>query len=329
MNKVILEINNLKTYFHLEEGILKAVDDISFKIKENKIVGLVGESGCGKSITANSIMGLIPEPGEINGTITFYNDDNKKIDILNIINNEKEITKIRGKDICMIFQEPMTAFSPVHTVGNQITESVMIHGDYSINEAKEKSIQLLSRVGIPDSDLCFNQYPFQLSGGMRQRCMIAMAMINNPKILIADEPTTALDVTIQAQILRLMKKLQNNSNMGILFITHDFGVIANIADEVGVMYMGKIVEYGSVENIFNDPKHPYTRDLLSSIPIIGNNYDKPLSTIKGKVPIPLNTKMDCSFHTRCTKFIKGRCNMSQPEITHITEEHYVSCFLYN
>ena len=328
MNSLVLEVKDLHTYFKLDEGTLKAVDGVSFSIHQNRTLGVVGESGCGKSVTAQSILQIVPSPGRVQGEILLHRDQGSVIDIGTLDPDGEPMRKIRGREVAMVFQEPMTAFSPVHSVGNQIAEAVMVHGETSDQVARERAIQLLDEVGIPAPERRVDDYPFQLSGGMRQRAMIAMAMILNPKLLIADEPTTALDVTIQAQILRLMKRLQQEAGMAIMFITHDLGVIATMADDVLVMYMGKVVEYGTVRQIFKNPQHPYTQGLLRSIPKFGQPVGDKLATIKGSVPVPLDPPDECPFANRCDQFIPDRCDAQMPAIIETEAGHTVRCVLY-
>ena len=264
----LIEIDSLNTSFLTNEGNVHAINGIDFTIEKGKILGVVGESGCGKSVTALSIMGLIKKPGRINSGKILFSKDDKKIDLAKLDPMGKSMRAIRGNDISMIFQEPMTSLNPIIKVGNQIVEAIMLHRNFSKNEAKNKAIEMLDTVGIPAANEKFNEYPHQLSGGMRQRVMIAMALSCEPKLLIADEPTTALDVTIQAQVLKLMNELQSQYKSAIMFITHDLGVIAQMADEVIVMYLGKIIESAPVEKLFLNPKHPYTQGLLESIPAL-------------------------------------------------------------
>ena len=326
-NKVLLEIKDLRTYFHLDEGVLKAVDGVSLNIQRNRILGIVGESGCGKSITARSILRLIPAPGQVQGEILFH-QNGRTVDLVKLPAHGEEIRGIRGRDIAMIFQEPMSAFSPVHTVGDQIMEAVLVHEHVDKDEARHRAIELLGHVGIPLPERRVNAYPHQMSGGMLQRAMIAMALALRPQILIADEPTTALDVTIQAQILRLMKNLQAEIGMSIMFITHDLGVIANMADDVAVMYLGRVVEFGTVRQIFRDPQHPYTRALMRSIPMIGRNRGEKLASIQGTVPVPINPPRQCGFSGRCSEFIAGRCDSDVPPLFEPESGHLVRCVLY-
>ncbi len=324
---VILELNDVRTYFELEEGTLKAVDGISFAVRRNETLGIVGESGCGKSVTGQSILRIVPKPGETEGNI-WLRRNGETVDLASLHPSGREIRDVRGRDIAMIFQEPMTAFSPVHSVGNQIMEAILVHEDVSKQAARERAIEVLSQVGIPEAERRVDALPHELSGGMRQRAMIAMALVLRPKLLIADEPTTALDVTIQAQILRLMQDLQKEMGMSIMFITHNLGVIANMADQMIVMYLGRVVEQGSVEAIFGEPQHPYTQALMESIPRIGLTRGERLSSIAGTVPVPLNPPAECGFASRCPKFIPGRCDADVPAMIETSPGHHVRCVLY-
>ncbi|MDE0339877.1 MAG: ABC transporter ATP-binding protein [Caldilineaceae bacterium] len=323
----VLELRDLHTYFPLEEGLLKAVNGVSLTIHKNRTLGVVGESGCGKSVTAQSILRIVPEFAQMTGEILLHQNGHIT-DLAALAPSGKEIRDIRGRDISMIFQEPMTAFSPVHTVGDQIMEAILVHEDTAREEARSRAVELLSLVGIPMPEERVDAYPHQLSGGMRQRAMIAMALALKPKLLIADEPTTALDVTIQAQILRLMKTLQAEMGMSIMFITHDLGVIANMADEVAVMYLGRVVEFGTVRQIFRSPQHPYTQALLRSIPRTGRRARVRLDTIEGIVPVPLDPPDICPFAERCTQFIPGRCDEKVPDFLETEPGHSVRCILY-
>jgi peptide/nickel transport system ATP-binding protein len=286
-DRILLEINNLKVHINLDEGVLKAVDGVSFSLEKGKTLGLVGESGCGKSLTSKAIIGINPKNCITTGEILLNTGEEKKfVNILELKSDSKEIRAIRGGRISMIFQEPMTAFSPLYTIGNQIMENILIHRTGNKKEAEQIALETLERVGITDVKRRLYQYPHEFSGGMRQRAMIAMALSCNPELLIADEPTTALDVTIQAQVLELMKHLQKEYGTAILFITHDLGVIAEMCDEVAVMYLGKIVEKAAINEIFSNPKHPYTRGLLKSIPKMGKKINERLYSIEGSVPLP-------------------------------------------
>ena len=321
MSDNLLEVRNLKTFFNTEDGVLKAVNDVSFKVKKGETVCIVGESGCGKSMTAMSIMGLVPKDNGFydGGEILFEGKD-----ILN--SSEDNLRKIRGKDIAMIFQEPMSSLNPTFTVGFQIMEPLILHEKLSKKEAKNKAIELLKEVGIPRSDKIVDSYPHELSGGMRQRVMIAMALACNPKVLIADEPTTALDVTIQAQILDLMRNIKNEFNTSILLITHDLGVVAEMADYVVVMYAGKVVEEGPVNQIFKSPSHPYTIGLLKSKPVISKRQEE-LYSIPGQVPNLVNMKDLCYFSDRCDKCM-NKCRENMPQLKIIEEGHKVACWLF-
>jgi len=323
----VLEIKNLRTYFTLMEGTVKAVDGVSFEVRKGEILGLVGESGCGKSVTAQSILRILPENGRIvSGEILLHNE-NGVIDLAKLEPDSEEMRQIRGKEISMIFQEPMASFSPVYTVGAQMMEAILLHEDVSKAEARRRVIEMLKKVKIPNAEKVVDMYPFELSGGMLQRCMIAMAMSLNPKVLIADEPTTALDVTIQAQILYLMKELQKEYQSSIILITHDMGVIAQMADRVAVMYLGIIAESGDVYEIFKNPLHPYTRALLKSIPKLGVRKTR-LEAIKGVVPDPYNFPSGCRYHPRCDHFMKGLCDVKEPVDVEVAPGHTVKCFLY-
>ncbi len=318
--EVLLEVKDLKTYFYTEDGVVKAVDGVSFTMHKGEVLGLVGESGCGKSVTSLSIMRLVDAPGKIvGGEIIFKGEDLLK-------KSEEEMRKIRGSEIAMIFQEPMTALNPVYTIGDQIMEAILTHQDVNEEEAKKKTIELLDLVGIPDPDKRFNEYPHEMSGGMRQRAMIAMAMSCNPDLLISDEATTALDVTIQAQILELMKDLQRKIGMAILFITHDLALVAEMADSVAVTYTGKIVEYSDVRSVFKNPHHPYTYGLLSSIPsLLSEKTKEPLPAIEGMVPSPYRMPKGCHFNPRCP-FATDICRKEMPELNETSPNHLVRCF---
>lgn len=329
----LIDVKDLKTHFFLEEGTVRAVDGVSFSIAENRTLGLVGESGCGKSVTAQSILRIVPRPGRIvEGKVTLSPADGAgELSVLSDMDpTGPEIRSIRGKEIAMIFQEPMTSFSPLHTIGNQIIEAIMLHSSLDRDSSREHAIDMLKKVGIPLPERRVDSYPHQLSGGMRQRAMIAMALSCNPRLLIADEPTTAIDVTIQAQILDLMESLQDEYGMSIMFITHDLGVIAEMADHVVVMYWGKIVEETDVDRAFNDPKHPYTRALLRSIPQVGEKKQGGrLEAIKGVVPHPFSALKGCPYFPRCPEGKSGVCDVgAPPKLSEIDKEHKVACVLY-
>ena len=331
VGKTVLEVHNLKTYFYLDEGILKAVDGASFKVGEKKTLGLIGESGSGKSVTAQSILRIVPRPGKIiSGEILLQRKNSESIlNITQIDLKSNDIRKLRGKEVSMIFQEPMTSLSPVHTVGNQIMEAIYYHDTRDKKVAREIALDMLDKVGISNPQHRINEYPHHLSGGLRQRVMIAMALVCKPALLIADEPTSALDVTVQAQILDVIKDLQEKMGMSILYITHNLGVVAEIADEVAVMYLGRIVEYGKTINIFKKPQHPYTARLLKAIPKIGGNAKDRLDTIKGTVPVPINRPRECGFYSRCDNAIEGICNKEVPVLNQIEKGHLVRCFLHS
>ncbi len=329
MSNVLLEIQNLRTYFHMHGYTVRAVDGVDLQVMEGENVGIVGESGCGKSQTAMSIMRLVPDPpGEIiDGDILLRGKSLLKL-------KEEEMRKVRGNDISMIFQEPMTSLNPVFTVGYQISEGLMLHRDMSKNEAIKESIRLLKMVGISDPEERVKEYPFQLSGGLRQRVMIAMAMACEPAVMIADEPTTALDVSIQAQILRLMRDLQQKKNTATMFITHDLAVIASFTQRVMVMYAGVVVEMASVNDIFKKPLHPYTHGLLTSIPVLGDSKYRDdgsrrlLYTIPGTLPDPKRIIKGCRFTSRCPKVMK-KCYEAEPELVFTEKDHKVRCYLYS
>lgn len=322
MNEIILDVKNLTTLFNTEYGSINAVDNISFKLKKGKSLGLVGESGCGKSVTALSIMRLLPKPmgNTTGGEIFYYDKDILKLKI-------DDMHQIRGARIAMIFQEPLTALNPVYNIEYQITEMFDLHcPDMTKKEKYDKCVFLLEKVGIPEPVKRLKEYPHQLSGGMRQRVMIAMALSCNPDILIADEPTTALDVTIQAQILELIKELQEQTGMSLIFITHDLGVISEVCEDVAVMYAGKIAESSSVIDLFKNPMHPYTKGLLSSIPKLENKPRSKLNTIKGMVPSLYELPKGCRFQNRCP-YAMDICIDNDPESFKIDEYHYAACFL--
>ncbi|HET6597581.1 MAG TPA: ABC transporter ATP-binding protein [Anaerolineales bacterium] len=334
-NNVLLEIKDLRVSFPLDEGMVRAVEGVDLTVRRGEVLGIVGESGCGKSITAHSVLRIIPQPGRIDsGQILFHGADpsgtngNGAVDLTRLNPTGSEIRSIRGKDIAMVFQEPMSSFSPVHTIGSQIMEAILLHQDVSQAKAREMTIELLRLVGIPSAEERVDNYPHQFSGGMRQRAMIAMALSCNPALLIADEPTTALDVTIQAQILELMRGLQKRLGMAVMFITHNLGVIAQIADTVAIMYLGQVVEYGPVREILRNPKHPYTVDLLRAVPRLGKTAGQRLVAIEGSIPSPFERPSGCPFHPRCSRMMPGRCDVHMPAITPVGDQHTVRCLLY-
>jgi peptide/nickel transport system ATP-binding protein len=327
--EVFLTIKGLKTHFFTDEGVVKAVNGVDLTVKRKETICIVGESGCGKSITARSILKLIDSPGKIvEGQILLQRKDGNVVDIAGMSSTGKEIRSIRGNDISMIFQEPMTSLSPVHTIGDQLSEVLLEHLEITKMEAKEQVLEMLNKVGIPRPAERFNSYTFELSGGMRQRAMIAMALLCRSQLLIADEPTTALDVTTQATILQLIYNLQQEMGMAVMFITHDLGVVAEIADRVAVMYLGQIVEYGSEKEIFHDPRHPYLQALLHSIPKISGANER-LDSIEGMVPHPFRRPSGCVFHPRCKMKKEGICGSDEPKMVMEGSGHGVKCHLYD
>ncbi len=330
----LLSVRNLKTYFELDEGTVKAVDGVSFDVYPGQVVGIVGESGCGKSVTIKSVLRIIEKPGKIiDGEIRFRRQKGdgagEIVDLAQFRATGKEMRSIRGGEIALIPQEPMAAFSPVHTIGNQIIEAIMLHQPVKKEEAEKLAIERLREVGMPNPERRMNAYSWELSGGLRQRAMIAMALSCNPSLLIADEPTTAIDVTTQAQVLNLLGALQKQRNTAIIFITHDLGVIAQIADFVVVMYLGMVMETGPVDDIFHRPRHPYTKALLESIPTIQSKPRTLLPTIEGSIPHPFNRPSGCPFYPRCKAFMPGVCNKHAPTLQPVTDTQAVSCFLHH
>ena len=333
-NDPLITIEGLATHFFLDEGTVRAVDGVDLTVPRGKTLCVVGESGCGKSITAFSCMRMISAPGQIvEGSITLHHPLGQSVRLTDLDEDGEQMRSIRGRDIAMVFQEPMTSLSPVHTVGRQIDEAVRLHTDSDKKQAKERAIAIMRRVGIPNPEGRYDQYPHELSGGLRQRAMIAMALSCEPTLLIADEPTTALDVTIQAQILKLMRQLQAELGMAIMLITHDLGVVAQMADEVAVMYMGRVVEYGPVQSIFADPRHPYTQALLRSLPGTHTEDRKEeLEVIEGSVPDFFDLIQGCAFHPRCREAQAGRCDVGgRPPLQSISGEesgtHETACLL--
>ncbi len=330
----ILSVRDLKTYFFQDEGTVKAVDGASFDLYPRKTLGIVGESGCGKSVTARSILRIVERPGRIvGGAILLRRDAGNgratELDLTQLDPASREMRLIRGGDIGLIFQEPMTSFSPVHTIGNQIIETIQLHQEVNEQQARQRAIEMLHLVGIPKPERRIGEFAFQLSGGLRQRAMIALALSCGPRILIADEPTTALDVTTQAQILDLLRTLQDREGMTIILITHNLGVVAEMCDEVVVMYLGRVVEQGPVDAIFHAPKHPYTQALLRSIPSIHATVRADLPTIAGSIPHPYNRPAGCPFHPRCPDFMPGTCDRSEPNLRRVGDGQDVSCFLFH
>lgn len=325
-NDTIITVDDLKTFFYTNSRCNKAVNGVSFKVRKGRTLCIVGESGCGKSVTASSIMRLLPTLSRIEDSAITYHSDHGDVRIDQLKKNGKEMRMLRGGDISMIFQDPMTALNPVYTVGFQIMENLIYHTTMTKKQAKARSIELLMQMGIPLPEQRFHEYPHQFSGGMRQRAMIAMAMSCNPKVLIADEPTTALDVTIQAQIFELMEKLKEKEDTAIMMITHDMGVVAELADDVVVMYMGNIVEGGTLDQVLRNPAHPYTKALLESIPILGKGKNQEIEPIRGNTPDPLNRPKGCQFAPRCD-YRTEACDSMPPE-EYMDEEHRVRCWNY-
>lgn len=349
-DNILLEIKDLHVSFSLDEGIVRAVEGVDLTIRRGEVLGVVGESGCGKSVTAHSILRITPPPGSIDaGQILFHraggvNGDsavgNDIVDLARLNPTGAAIRNIRGKEIAMIFQEPMSSFSPVHTIGSHIIEAIRLHQPVTSEEARQQTIELLRLVGISGAAERVDNFPHQFSGGMRQRAMIAMALSCNPALLIADEPTTALDVTIQAQILELLRSLQKRLGMAVMFITHNLGVIAQIADAVAIMYLGQVVEYGPVREILRNPKHPYTMDLLRAVPRLGKTHAgahpegtrlrarQRLVAIEGSIPSPFERPSGCPFHPRCSRAMAGKCETLTPVVTQLENQHSVRCLLY-
>ncbi len=325
----IVEVEDLFIRFYRDEGVIKPLNGVSLSIPSGKSVGVVGESGCGKTMTAYALLRILPRGGEIvRGALRFKRKNGETIDLAQLDEKGKTIRQIRGGEIAMIFQEPMTAFSPVHTLYNQISEVLRIHSDMDEEAIRKRVVDLLGHVGIPDPEQRADAYPFEFSGGMRQRAMIAMALASNPRLLIADEPTTALDVTVQAQVLRLIKKIQKEFNLSLMLITHDLGVIAHMVDYVYVMYMGEVVEAAPVGELFENPKHPYTIDLLHSIPKMTGPREE-LAHIEGTVPHSAALPPGCMFHPRCRKRVGKTCWTREPGMTDLGDGHYVRCFIHS
>ncbi len=346
----LLSVQDLKAYFYMDEGVVKAVDGVSFDVHPGQVVGIVGESGCGKSVTMKAILQILEPGGKIvSGKVVLRTRLNARdphsseelLELTRLHPNSKQMRKIRGAEIALIPQEPMAAFSPVHTVGDQIIEAILLHNKVSKSEARQMAVEAFRSVGISMPDERIDSYSWELSGGLRQRAIIAMALSCNPRLLIADEPTTAIDVTTQAQILRLLRDLQNEKDTAIIFITHDLGVIAQMAHYVVVMYLGRVMEQGPVSEIFGNPRHPYTQALLRSIPSVQSTPRLRLPTISGSIPHPFNRSKGCPFHPRCTQFMRGVCDTATPELHNVQPSippagealrdstgHAVSCFLY-
>ena len=324
-NEPIIRVNDLKVSIRMDEGLLTPVRGVSFEIRAGETLGLVGESGCGKSLTSKAIMGINDKKCVSEGEILFRDDNDRVIDLIKLDPAGKQIRAIRGKQISMIFQEPMVAFSPMYTIGNQINECTRLHITKDKKESKAITLEMMKKVGIANAEKRYDQYPHEFSGGMLQRALIAMALVCRPRLLIADEPTTALDVTIQAQILELMQMLQKELGMAILFITHDLGTVAKMCDRVAVMYLGRIVETGTAREIYKDPRHPYTRGLMGSVHKIGSRKLDRLFSIEGTVPLALNLKPGCGFYDRCDVRREGVCDLKEPETVHLEGAHCAAC----
>jgi oligopeptide/dipeptide ABC transporter ATP-binding protein len=326
---VLISVRDLQTHFVSDEGTTRAVDGASFDVRPGKTLGIVGETGCGKSVTARSILRIVERPGRIVGGEILLRRAKGVVDLVDLDPDGREIRQVRGGEIGLVFQEPMTSFSPVHTVGDQVIEAIRLHKKLDAAKARARAIELFGMVGINRAAGRLGEYSWQMSGGIRQRAMIAMALAGAPRLLIADEPTTALDVTTQAQILDLLRRLQRETGMAIMLITHDLGVIAEMADDVVVMYLGRVVEQGPVDKIFHEPKHPYTRALLRSIPGVQNQARVMLPTIAGSIPHPFARPAGCPFHPRCTEAIKGVSDVVVPEQIDLGGRHVVACHLYD
>jgi peptide/nickel transport system ATP-binding protein len=334
---IILRVRDLHTYFYTDLGISRALNGVNLDIPRGKVMGVVGESGCGKSVTALSMMRMVVRPGRIvQGNIKMYkrdqNSDGKvveEIDITELDPNGPKIRSLRGAEMAMIFQEPMTSLNPSYTIGDQIMEAILLHQNVDQAEAEKRAVDILDSVGMANPKLVVKRYPHELSGGMRQRAMISLALSCTPSVLFADEPTTALDVTTEAQILDLMRNLQSNINMTIVFITHNLGVVAQMCDYVSVMYLGRVVEQATVDDIFYNPKHPYTSSLLRSIPHVGSGLKERLQPIRGVVPDPYSKIKGCPFHPRCDRAMRGICDVKVPGLTVVDKSHTVRCFLHS
>jgi peptide/nickel transport system ATP-binding protein len=329
MAEPILSVRGLETFFRPDEGVVRAVDGASFDLYPGRTLGIVGESGCGKSVTARSILRIVERPGRVEGgEVLLRRTDGRVVDLVKIDAQSREMRDIRGGAIGYVFQEPMSSLSAFHTIGNQVIEAIRLHREMSAKQARARAIELLQLVGIPHPEQRVDSYSFELSGGLRQRVMIALALAAEPRILIADEPTTALDVTTQAQILELIRAIQAERNLAVILITHDMGVIAEMADTVSVMYLGRVVESGPVDTIFHAPRHPYTQALLRSIPSVLAEPRSRLATIAGSIPHPYARPPGCPFYPRCQSFMSGVCDKAAPPVTKLDGAHEVRCFLY-
>lgn len=328
-DQTIVEVKDLHVHFVQYGELVPAVNGVDLAIREGMSVGIVGESGCGKTVTGYSLLGLLPSNARIpRGEIWFRNRNGQRVDITKLDPDGPEMRQIRGSELSIVFQEPMAAFSPVHTVGSQIVEAIQLHRRVNRREARQLARELLAQVGIPNPDKRLDEYPFQYSGGMLQRAMIAMALASSPRVLVADEPTTALDVTIQAQVMGVIKKMQENLGLSLILITHDLGLIAHMVDFVYVMYLGRVVEEGPVREVLQDPKHPYTRELLKSIPRLSHRRGQKIYPIPGAVPSPLEMPSGCAFHPRCRAIIGDLCRQDVPGVSRIGDRRAVRCFIY-
>ncbi len=329
-NDLLLEVSDLKTYFFTQRGVVRAVDGVSFEVPRNKIVGIVGESGCGKSVTGHSILGIVPPPGQVvEGSMLYYGHNREEpVDLARLGPRDRRYRKLRGKELAMILQEPRGALSPVHTVGNQIMESVRLHENVPKDAARARCLELLKDVGIPAPDRLMDAHVFELSRGLCQRVLIAMALAGRPKLLVADEPTSAIDVTIQSKLLELVKQLHTRNGMSVVLITHNMAIVAELAHEVIVMYLGTVAEKGSVKAILDDPKHPYTQALMRSLPSLDTEPKTILAAVRGTVPDPHARPPGCPFSDRCLQFMKDSCDASVPPLYAVGEGHMVSCYLH-
>jgi len=326
----VLAVRDLRVHFFLDEGLVRAVDGVSFDVAPGEVVGIVGESGCGKSVTMRAVLQIVDSPGRVvGGTMLFSGEGGRVVDLARLDPRGAMMRAIRGAEIALIPQEPMAAFSPVHSVGGQIMEAIELHRGIRGSDARRMAADICRQVGMPAPEQRLGDYAWQLSGGLRQRALIAMAVSCDPRLLVADEPTTAVDVTTQAQILRLLRRLQRERGAAVVFITHDLGVIAQMADRVMVMYLGRVMEQGPVDAIFHDAKHPYTQALLRSIPRLNSTTREALPTISGSIPHPLNQPRGCPFHPRCPHAIPGTCDVRRPALRPVGEGHLASCFLYS
>ena len=326
----LLSLHDLHVHFHTTLGTVRAVNGVSLRVPRNHVMGLVGESGCGKSVTARAVLRIIPPPGRIeNGRVLYHPPDGGAVDLALLSPTGRQLRAIRGRRVAMTFQEPMTCLSPVHRIGLQITEAIRAHEPVSRTEARERAVALLADLGMPNPERQLDAYTFELSGGMRQRAMIAVALAANPELLIADEPTTAVDVTIQARIMELLRSLQQSHAMSVLFISHDLNLVAEMSEQIAVMYLGKIVERGDAGEVYRRPRHPYTKMLMACVPHHTSARKTPLQTIEGTVPDARRLPRGCPFSARCSEFMPGVCDRSMPALTAVGDDHEVACFLHS